>query len=547
MADMSVGTVLRRVNLVPVGGRTSQPVAGATTGPVDILVGPDPDWTAPPTGAGIAGELTAPMTVLAVGRDLDVPWRTAEIDGSGTWAVPGLWDCHVHATSAALMTVRLDTSGHPDPQSCLRQVGHEVQLSDRAGHDPRALLVGFGHRLAAWDEQPSVPALDAVSGHHPIVLVAGDAHHGWLNTAAMKLLDVEWRDGVVAESEWFPVWERLTALEMTDHTVRQAWQRYTPTLHGRGIVGLVDYEMADHTLAWPALFAEGIDTLRIRAGVYTPQLASVLQLGLGTGDELPLAAGQQRPAGMATQGSYKIIADGSLSSLSACCFEPYAAPGSPHGAMEYSTEELHHMLHTAREGGLHAAVHAIGDRAVHEAVTAFAATGARGSIEHVQLARDVDQAAMARLGLTASMQPLHLLDDRPVMPQLWPGRDHDAFPMRTLLDHDVPLVLGSDAPVSPVDPWATMAAAVHRGRADASPWVRQQQITPAQALAASTDGWGTLAAGHRADVVLVDRDPHGDADTRRAVAEGDTAAFAQWMEALTTVVTMSNGRVVHQT
>ena len=79
------------------------------------------------------------------------------------------------------------------------------------------------------------------------------------------------------------------------------------------------------------------------------------------------------------------------------------------------------------------------------------------------------------------------------------------------------VVLGSDAPVSPLDPWLAVAAAVHRSGDDRDPWHPEQAITAREALAASTDGWGTVAVGHPGDLVLLDADPlDGDSDREHA-------------------------------
>ena len=68
-------------------------------------------------------------------------------------------------------------------------------------------------------------------------------------------------------------------------------------------------------------------------------------------------------------------------------------------------------------------------------------------------------------------------------------------------------MLGSDAPVSPLDPWVAIAAAVHRSADEREPWHAEQTLTVAEALAASTDGLGTVAPGHPADLALLDSDP----------------------------------------
>ena len=124
---------------------------------------------------------------------------------------------------------------------------------------------------------------------------------------------------------------------------------------------------------------------------------------------------------------------------------------------------------------------------------------------------------MAALGVRASVQPAHLLDDREVTERLWPGRAERCFPLRWMLDDGVDVVLGSDAPVSPLDPWLAIAAAVHRAFDGDPAWHPEQSITAREALAASTDGWGTIAVGQPADFVLLSADPlDGDSDEAHA-------------------------------
>ncbi|WP_238706038.1 amidohydrolase family protein [Serinicoccus marinus] len=143
-------------------------------------------------------------------------------------------------------------------------------------------------------------------------------------------------------------------------------------------------------------------------------------------------------------------------------------------------EELTELLHRAKGAGLEAALHAIGDAAVGAVLDAFAASGAVGSVEHAQLVDPADVRRWAALPqrVVASVQPAHLLDDRSVTEQCWPDRTDRTFTLRSFLDAGIELTLGSDAPVSPLDPWQAMAAAVHRGPEDGESWHPEQEITP---------------------------------------------------------------------
>ncbi|WP_431473551.1 amidohydrolase family protein [Ornithinimicrobium sp. W1665] len=243
-------------------------------------------------------------------------------------------------------------------------------------------------------------------------------------------------------------------------------------------------------------------------GVYPEGLDEVLAAaGVRTGGSV------RATDGLVTMGPLKIISDGSLNTRTAWCCQPYADADrlvDPCGAANLSGEELVELLATATRAGLDVALHAIGDAAVHQALRAFERTGATGGIEHAQLVATEDLDLWRRLPVRASVQPAHLLDDRVVAEQCWPDRTDRTFTLRSFLDHGIPVVLGSDAPVSPLDPWLAAAAAVHRGPVDEPPWHPEQALTPTEALAASVDG-RRVRTGSPGDLVLLEEDPLGPA------------------------------------
>ena len=216
-------------------------------------------------------------------------------------------------------------------------------------------------------------------------------------------------------------------------------------------------------------------------------------------------------------GPLKIISDGSLNTRTAWCCDPYADADRlvhAHGAPNQSGAELLSLMTRARDAGLQVATHAIGDAAVTGALDAYTATRATGSIEHAQLVLAQDVPRIAALGLRASVQPAHLLDDRDLTELVWPGRSQRCFAFRWMLDAGVELVLGSDAPVAALDPWLAMGAAVHRSADLREPWHDEHALSAREALRASVDGQPTVGAGSRGDLVLLDRDPlpHGSAE-----------------------------------
>ncbi|QBX55650.1 amidohydrolase [Nocardioides seonyuensis] len=465
--------LIRNARLVALDG--AAPTASYDTSePVDVLVED--------------GLVTQVGTALAYDGEVH--------DAAGAWLMPGLWDQHVHLAQWTMSSSRLDLAP-------ARSAAQAVELvAARLEAWPDRPVIGYGHRPTAWPEEPLVGMLDALDTDQPIVLISGDAHHAWLNTTALVHLALPVRQGMVAETEWFAIFGRLRTILGDDGTGPEAYRRTLEDAAALGVVGLTDYEFSGGVDDWVARWGEGADLLRVRMATYADGLDDVMARGLRTGDPL---AGDPR----LTMGSLKIISDGSLNTRTAWCCEPYAGPsplGFPHGQPNQTSEELRDLLARATAHGLTVAVHALGDRAVTEALDAFETTGAQGTIEHAQLIRREDVRRLADLGVTASVQPAHLLDDREVSERLWPDRGDRSFALRWMLDDGVRLAMGSDAPVARLDPWLAAAAAVHRSLDD-DPWHPEQSITAREALAASTDGWGTVATGHPGDLVLLGADP----------------------------------------
>lgn len=443
--------------------------------------------------------------VVEVGHGLQTRSGEATHEGHGRWALPGLWDAHVHMGQWASTRVRLDLSGTTsESQACALVAQHIAGLPA-----DEEVVVGYGHRSATWAGQPSVAALDAVSGTHCVVLISGDAHHAWMNARALDMLGLPPYEGIVTEQEWFDVFPLLAQIPSIAAKAEDGYRRSLEHAASLGVVGIVDLEFATGYVDWPRRFigsssCRPLDTLRVRAATYSDGLQGAIDAGLSSGT--PLAGCE----GLVTMGPLKIISDGSLNTRTAYCCEPYADAAeleAPCGTQNVAPHELRELLATARGAGLEVALHALGDAAVRDALDAMEVTGARGSIEHAQLMRWEDIPRMGALGIRASVQPSHLWDDRDVSRKCWPDRMDRCFPFRSLLSSRATLALGSDAPVSPLDPWLSMAAAVHRSPDERPPWIPAQSMTVAEALSASVDGQGSIRVGSRGDVVLLDADP----------------------------------------
>ncbi|MBO3088142.1 amidohydrolase [Cellulomonas dongxiuzhuiae] len=453
--------------------------------------------------------------ISAIGAAADAGPGVDVVDLDGRLVLPGLWDQHTHLTQWALARGRLDVSGAVSAAHAVALVAERLATHRPAAGRP---LVGLGFRDGTWPDEPSAALLDAVAGDVPVVLVSGDLHCAWVSSAGLRMFGVaQHPTGVLRETEWMPLMGALD--HVPDATQDALVADALRAAAARGVVGVVDLEIADNVAVWRRRAATGDPAVRVRAGVWPTYLDRVVAEELATGDRL---AGPR-----VTQGPLKVIVDGSLNTRTAWCHDPY--PGVEgalaRGVLNVPADELVPLLRHAHAHGLRCAVHAIGDAANALVLDAFAASGARGSVEHAQLLDPADVARFAELGLTASVQPAHLPDDRDVADRHWAGRTDRAFPFASLHAAGVPLALGSDAPVAPLDPWLAVDAAVRRTGDDRPAWHPEQAIDVVTALASSVDGQPLgLRVGGPADLVVLDDDPVAAAATPGALRGTRVAA-----------------------
>jgi len=439
---------------------------------------------------------------LAAGRIVDIApagalaRRGAVVDAAGAWVTPGLWDHHVHTVQWALVAQRTPLGDTTSAAEAAAAMTDAPVLGD-------GRRVGTGFRDALWPDEPTLALLDRATGNVPTYLINADVHSVWLNSAAFRREGfAPDESGMLREEPAFEISRRLNAADpaVGDRLVAEALQEAAR----RGVVGVVDLDMSWNAESWVRRLDGGFDTTRVRFGIYPVHLERALAEGLATGDSLD-------PAGLVRVGSLKVITDGSLGTRTAACSHAY--PGDPrnHGVLTVPPAELVDLMTRATGGGLACAVHAIGDVANSHALDAFAVTGATGTIEHAQLVAHADIPRFARLDVGASVQPEHAVDDRDLTDSIWAGQTAIPYPLRALAEAGANLLFGSDAPVSPLDPWAAMAAAVYRTRGGRPAWRPEQGLDAGTALAASTAagsrGRATLAPGDVADLAVVDHDP----------------------------------------
>jgi len=229
-------------------------------------------------------------------------------------------------------------------------------------------------------------------------------------------------------------------------------------------------------------------------------------------------------------GNLKSFADGSLGSETAWMTAPFADDPRNHGLASGDLQDpvaMYEFIQGADKAGLQVSVHAIGDRAIHEVLDLMerverenGPADRRFRIEHLQHLARADVGRLAPLGVIASMQPYHAIDDgRFAEQRIGAERLQLSYAWRSLLDSGVVLAFGSDWSVAPLDPILGIYAATTRRTLDGrnpQGWVPAQRITVVEAVHAYTVGSafaehqetvkGSLEAGKLADLVVLSGD-----------------------------------------
>lgn len=491
--------------------------------------------------------------------------RGEVINLQGRAVTPALTDAHVHITLHGLARQEVRLSGMSSLEEALRAI------ADRSARlPPGAWLRGSGWDHAAWGRRwPTRTDLDQACPDRPAMLMRKDGHSLWVNSVVLRLAGITaatpdppggmiQRDrngeptGILIERAMDLALavapppteaERLAALQ---DALREALSYGIASIH---VPPGPDHALASETLRdLQTLRARGALRVRCLIHLAQPHLEAAINLGLysGFGDH------------WLRIGGVKLFADGSLGSESAEMLAPYE--GRRHsGIATMAPEELDATIRRANAHGIAVAVHAIGDAANRRVLDALerAATDRRAlgdaapplllpnRIEHVQVLHPNDVERLARLGVIASMQPVHATSDMELAEALWGSRCALAYAWRSLRDTGATLAFGSDAPVETLNPWMGVHAAVTRQRVNGHPeggWRPEQRLNVTEALEAycigpalasgEADVKGRIAPGMLADLAVLTGDPF-----RSKPAE---------LHAITAAMTLVGGEVVFE-
>jgi predicted amidohydrolase YtcJ len=463
--------------------------------------------------------------IIAVGNDLLSGHAASQVvDLEQKVVLPGFLDAHVHFLwgGESLLSIPLD-------QASSRTAFISLIKNFAAKYPPGSWLRGGG-----WNEHhfsdgsfPHKDWLDEAAPGHPMILTRHDGHSGIASSAALEIAGITSEtpdppEGVIdrdAQGQPTGLLREAAMVLVMKHLPRESEAEMMRCLEAsqayllkRGVTSVGDMiHDLNHFRFLQKMAREGL--LKVRVNAYLPILKwdvikELMEKGIFENDWLQFKG-------------LKGFCDGSLGSHTALMLEPYADTPDSAGIYDSDWSDLEKIKATITEAdqlGLQTVVHAIGDRAVREVLDVFEEVlktngprDRRFRVEHAQHIHPEDQKRFDELGVIASVQPLHCVDDSLYAEKLLGERCRYAYPFASLEKACARLALGSDWPVSPADPVATIHAAVHRGG-----WEMDEALELKTAIAGHTSGaafscfreqdLGQLKPGALADFVVLKAD-----------------------------------------
>jgi predicted amidohydrolase YtcJ len=480
----------------------------------------------------------------------------AHVDLAGRALLPGFIDTHLHPIMLVYFDLNADLRG-------VRSIAGLQDVLRRA-----AVRVPDGEWLVGLQLQdedlaegrlPTRAELDAACGDRPTVVVEHDGHSAVGNSPALAASGI---DALASD----PAGGRI-ARDANGKPLGPCFESAAQQLLGAAPSPGLDRLRDGARTTFARLSQYGITSAGVilqtdaegPAGAAGSLEAIALQLLLEAvpfstfailvGRSVDAAVAARRsplhdPENGRRVGGFKIFSDGTFGSCTACMHEPFCDRPGERGMMTLADDEIRARMRAAHDAELQICVHAIGDRAVERCIDFFEELLAaspradhRHRIEHASIVPAAQIARMAKLGICVSTQPLFIHSEKDWLHRrLGAARARDVYPLRALLDGGVRVGGASDAPVESLDVLHAIQCCVTR-----EGFEPQQALSPYEALQLFTSGaaWiqreeaekGTLAAGKRADLVVLSADPLGV----------DPNCIAD----LRVLRTVTGGRVVH--
>ena len=470
--------------------------------------------------------------IVAVGSSAEVRKLTGRdaqtIDAAGGFVTPGFIDSHVHFLQGGLALGSVQ----------LRDASTREEFVQRIAKFAATAPSGQWIERGDWDHElwggtlPTREWIDAVSRDHPIWINRLDGHTALANSRALQIANIT-RDTsdvaggtIVRDANGEPTGIfKDNAMQLVGRAIPPLgdgdWDaalgsamRYVAS---HGVTGVHNMGTWDELAVFKRAHAAGALRTRMYAAVPLPTWPQLR-------DEIAQAG---RGDDWLRIGALKAFVDGSLGSHTAAMLQPYTDAPKDSGLLVNEPHELYEWIRDADAAALHVIVHAIGDRAVRMLLDHYAraaqengARDRRFRVEHAQHVQAADLPRFGQLGVIASAQPYHAVDDgRWAERVIGAERLGGTYAFRSLLDADAKLAFGSDWFVAPPVPLFGIYAAVTRRTLDdrhPDGWIPEQKISVEEALRAYTMGAayagfqeravGSLEVGKLADLVIMDAD-----------------------------------------
>ena len=529
-AGRAIAALLLLICLCSLAGAQAKPSA-------DLIITNARIWTVDKTRPNAEAMAVLGERIVAVGSAGEVDaWhgpQTKVLDAQGKLLLPGFNDAHVHFVSGGDQLSAVQLKDAASPEEFARRIAERVKTTAKG-----EWVVG-----GDWDEQNWTPAnlptkemIDPVAPDTPVWVNRYDGHESLANSVVLRLAGITVKtadpDGgqIVRDAQGNPTGilkdaaQTLVTKAMPPMTVARRMRAIHQAMDHAASLGVTSVQDMnppfDDVKAYSELQEKGSLVIRIYAAPMETEWKDQARIGIRHGFGTSLLR----------LGAVKGYADGSLGSGTAYFFDAYTDAPKSHGLLSdemHPVSAMQQRLRGADAAGLQLCVHAIGDRAISMTLDMFTQIeklngkrDRRWRIEHSQHMAAKDFGRYARLGVIASVQPYHAIDDgRWAEGRIGPDRIKRTYAFRTFLDNGVRLAFGTDWSVAPLNPMWSLYAAVTRATLDGknpNGWIPEQKLTVSEAIEAYTMGSayaefqekekGSITPGKLADFVVLSDD-----------------------------------------
>jgi predicted amidohydrolase YtcJ len=482
--------------------------------------------------------------IVAVGNDKEIAAfrgsSTQIIDAAGRLVLPGFEDCHIHFMDGALGLTQVDLNDTTTVAEIQKRV-REYAASHPAKKEPWITGMGWTYPTFGAAALPDKKILDDVVPDRPVYLVAFDGHSSWANSKALAMAGITKQTvdppngKIVRDPNGEPTGALkesagdLVARHMPKPTRAERLAALRSGIHEANRFGLTRVQSAGQDFAYLDLFDELRRNGELTLRFYVAYFLDPPELRPRDLDNIEPAR-QTYHDEWISGGAVKTMLDGVVEAHTAAMLTPYSDDPTQVGKMFWDPDKYKAAITELDKRGLQVFTHAIGDKAVRTALDAYEnaaqtnhTSDARPRIEHIETIAADDIPRFGKLGVIASVQPLHLYPDADTL-EIWarnagPERAQRAWSFHSIQAHGGKLAFGSDWPVVTMNPWKGLQTGVTRKTSEGKPeggFVPTEAVSLEDGIKAYTLGAafagrreldeGSLETGKLADLIIVDQD-----------------------------------------